>query len=64
MNKKTILDYIFELIDTPKCSSTVIDFVMNIIYNFVTYGDFKEDAEITDENGIEGKSFTIESRPC
>lgn len=51
---KTVLDMLFELIDNDKCSQQVIDFVMDMVYNLVSFADFKEEeqekqqAELTD----------------
>lgn len=47
---KCILDYVFELIDSKKCSQQIIDFIMSMIHNFVTYCDFKTDGNDVDMN--------------
>ena len=39
---KCILDYLFDLMNNAKCSSKVIDQLMNLIFNLVTYSDFDE----------------------
>jgi hypothetical protein len=41
--KSNLLDILFQLIDSAKCSETVIDYVVEIIYNFVSFADFKPD---------------------
>jgi hypothetical protein len=42
---QSILGYLFELIDAPKCSQAVIDYVFGIIHNLVTYSNFEETEE-------------------
>jgi U3 small nucleolar RNA-associated protein 20 len=37
---KNILDIIFELINSPKCSQPVIEHIMNMLHNLVTFADF------------------------
>lgn len=39
---KTILDYLFELLNTNKCSNKVVYHIVDIIHNLVTYSDFNE----------------------
>ena len=46
---KSILDVLFELIDTANCSKLVIDYVLDIVYNLVTFADFKPDENIENE---------------
>ena len=47
---KNILDIIFELVDSNKCSQTVIDFVLDIVHNLVTFADFKHEQKDLDQN--------------
>ena len=42
-----MLDVLFDLINSAKCTQVVIDHVMEIVYNLVSYADFK--AEQVDE---------------
>ena len=46
-NAKNVLDVLFDLINSTKCTQVVIDHVMEIVYNLVSYADFK--AEQVDE---------------
>jgi hypothetical protein len=39
--KKNILDVMFELIDSPKCSQPVIDHVLDIVHNLVSFADLE-----------------------
>lgn len=41
--KKNVLDVVFELINQEKCASNVIEYVMDMVYNLVSFADFKED---------------------
>ena len=43
---KNILQILFELIDSTKCSQNVIDYVMDMVYNLVTFADFKEEEKM------------------
>lgn len=47
---KNILDVMFELIDSPKCSQPVIDHVLDIIHNLVSFADLeKKDNDNSEE---------------
>jgi hypothetical protein len=46
---KCILDYLFDLVNNEKCSSKVIEQIMNMLFNFVTYSDFNEDEYMEDD---------------
>ena len=48
-SEKTILDYLFELIDSRECSDSVINFVMNFVYNLVSFADFKDNSMEIDD---------------
>lgn len=48
----TLLTTIFELIDTEKCSKKVIDYVLEIVHNLVSFADFKEDENVGPERTI------------
>lgn len=39
--EKNILDIVFSLVDSNKCSQLVIDYVLEMIYNLVSFADFK-----------------------
>ncbi len=39
--EKNIIAILFDLIDSDKCSQAVIEYVMDIVYNLVSYADFK-----------------------
>jgi hypothetical protein len=41
-SQKNILDVLFQLLDAPKCSQQVINFLLDMIHNFVTFADFNE----------------------
>jgi U3 small nucleolar RNA-associated protein 20 len=56
---KSLLDVLFELIDNAKCSQAVIDFVLEIVHNLVTFADFKiEDKQ--EEEMSKGDEITKE----
>ncbi len=40
---KTVLDVLFELVDDGRCAPQVVDFVMDMVYNFVSLADFREE---------------------
>ena len=48
LKTKNILDILFELMDSDKCSQLVIDYVLDIVHNLVTFADFKP--EKTDQD--------------
>ena len=43
------MDVLFELIDSTNCSKAVIDYALEIVYNLVTYADFKPEEQSQDE---------------
>lgn len=43
--ERNILDIIFELIDSAKCSQNVINYVFDMIHNLVSFADFKEEVD-------------------
>ena len=47
---KNILDILFELVDSNKCSQVVIDFVLDIVHNLVTFADFKPENKDLNQN--------------
>ncbi len=40
---RSVLDIVFELLDSPKCSSTVINFILDMIHNLISFADFKQE---------------------
>ena len=50
---KSILDLLFDLIDSPKCVQIVVNFVLEMIHNLVTYADFKEGDEKAENDDYE-----------
>ena len=58
-SSKSILDHLFELMNHEKCSSKVIDQLMNLIFNLVTYSDFDEN-----ENKMEVDNLMEEKINC
>ncbi len=41
-SERNILDVLFQLLDAPKCSQQVINFLLDMIHNLVTFADFNE----------------------
>jgi len=60
---QNILDLVFKLIDSPKCSQNVIDFVLDIVHNLVSYADFKvsDQMDADDEVVCKPLPFQLES---
>lgn len=54
---KNVLEILFELIDSLKCSQTVIDYVMDMIYNLVSYADFKVEESMDLEEDLANLGF-------
>ncbi len=49
---QNILDLVFKLIDSPKCSQNVVDFVLDIVHNLVSFADFKSSEQIDDDEEL------------
>lgn len=45
-----MLDILFELIDSQQCSPGVINFVIEMIYNLVSYADFVEESDENEDS--------------
>ena len=71
---KNLLDILFELINSTNCSKTVVDYVLEIVHNLVSYADFKPEEQSQDEadfvtlslpfkidTSIKGTCFNFES---
>ena len=61
---KNLLDILFELINVNKCTQVVIDFVMNMVFNFVSFADFVEEVQEVEkqelqQNAIDNGFFNL-----
>lgn len=51
--QKSLLDILFELVDSPQCSQVVINHVIDMVHNFVSFADFVEDeSDLDHDNGF------------
>jgi hypothetical protein len=57
---KSVLDTLFQLLDSPKCSHLVINFIIDMIHNLVTYADFKEGGVDDEEAETAGKELPFD----
>ena len=59
---KNLLDILFELVDSNKCSQLVVDFVLDIVNNLVTFADFKSEKKDHDHNESSVLPLPFENR--
>ena len=56
---KNILDILFELCDSPKCAQVVVDYVLDIVHNLVTFADFKAEPNSHMDESKEGDVTSV-----
>ncbi len=67
--ERNVLDVVFELINVDKCGANVIDYVMDMVYNLVSYADFREEAqeevkkELEEEEATSGFLSFVNTKP-
>lgn len=60
---KVVLDVLFELIDSTKCCEKVINYVLDMIHNLVSFADFKED-DLIESSKVLPFDMTQFKKPC
>lgn len=59
MKSRNFLDILFELVDSNNCSRIVIDYVIEIVHNLVTFADYKPE-QLNDDETIITKALPFE----
>lgn len=60
-DRRNLLDVLFELVDSPQCSTVVVDFVIDMVHNMVSFADFvEEDEEENDDYVTRRLPFKID----
>lgn len=56
--KKNLLDVLFQLVDSPQCSQVVINHVIDMVFNLVSFADFVEE-----DDNEDGETFVTRRLP-
>lgn len=57
--RKNLLDILFDLIDSNRCSCAVVDYVIEMVHNFVSFANFSEEDEITHDSDFSQKTKAL-----